>query len=1020
MLPRITRVSRTYGIRCCSFSTKAADSMSDCVQVITGTSGDFTSRLVSKVSFKPGQIVASMASATPTNLKKYSSVQTGPDSHVELNSDLLYMNHSCDPNVVLDVEHNVVAAAREISPGEGITFFYPSTEWEMDQSFPCWCGSPKCLKHIKGAKFVDGKTLEQFAISKHIKKMVQERDSKVLSERNQKKKMNATHKTLISHCQSLLSKHHALARGTYKSGAAAVHESGLHGLQDADAFDSDGDGRAADFSEPVIIVDEKAMLQEYWKEHEITDPSDRIFLEEALLGCVRHEKVIDITLKLFYKSTGGRYLKSEYNLFAVLVFLCLYRLPADLPFATLAKFFKAYNPTKMALFLAFLFDSAHLVDDGILAKAWGTILDRDHIKSKMLHPLLQHAHPAKSIIEHLIHKSEKGMVPTKSTKPATEPAPFILTVAHPRKVPEPPYTHSTVTKARAVPASVYTGTGEVVAIEKAKEENRRRVKERNEGYEREQFSIARRAGEKQRKGREVAADAVGLSEVVVGKVKVKAKPVPATLYDHVPIKTTMAAILREDALVRRNKMEEEKSASEVEFTLRDVSEFQSWQEEVKLKAEEARVLELQKLRLKVHLAHEDSFLSRQDKLLSNKELVQEVKVEKEALKQITKQAKKELDEENRRKIDDVHESMEGVVKAKEKVVVEKQRKAADFSTENQLLLEQAHRLAEQELARKIELIQQIRLLEKSIPPVGALVKSLDLTETSNLGLLGEMSIVELHERLAHIKLRESTRADEKRQEIIQHKHHRLAQVSQKLAEIELERQERRMRRVHVDSGSRSSSGACSTLVAEEEERGRAGEGGKVDPGMKVLQDKLAAKRALRVSTKMEFASQKLSGTLVSVQSQAGGLRQQQQQQQQRKISLSQSRGSSGKGVVVLQKGEVAASRRVVVKAGAPPAAEAGKGVKLASSKSMEAKVKLSQQKLSQQEEEENDLEFDERVQMLRNQLEQQRVQLLEELAQEEADSAREGVAVGLPIISIVRGASAATNGELKMVTFASH
>ena len=63
--------------------------------------------------------------------------------------------------------------------------------------------------------------------------------------------------------------------------------------------------------------------------------------------------------------------------------------------------------------------------------------------------------------------------------------------------------------------------------------------------------------------------------------------------------------------------------------------------------------------------------------------------------------------------------------------------------ENQILREKAAREAEEELARKAELIQQIKLLERSIPPVGSYVKTLDLTETSGTGLLSEMSITEV-------------------------------------------------------------------------------------------------------------------------------------------------------------------------------------------------------------------------------------------------------------------------------------
>ncbi|KAJ3140077.1 hypothetical protein HK100_010706 [Physocladia obscura] len=133
---------------------------------------NFTAKLVSTVALKPGQVFASTAAMTPSPVgKRYSTVQVSETAHVELNSDLLYMNHSCDPNVVVDVEHGVVTAAKHIQPGDPVTFFYPSTEWVMDQPFNCWCGAPNCLKHVKGAKFLDADTLSQFALSKHITRM---------------------------------------------------------------------------------------------------------------------------------------------------------------------------------------------------------------------------------------------------------------------------------------------------------------------------------------------------------------------------------------------------------------------------------------------------------------------------------------------------------------------------------------------------------------------------------------------------------------------------------------------------------------------------------------------------------------------------------------------------------------------------------------------------------------------------------------------------------------------------------
>jgi hypothetical protein len=118
--------------------------------------GEYASRLICLADFKMGQCIASFKDAAtrtyahnqslipklPRPVKRYSSVQVGCNEHVELNSDFVYLNHSCSPNVAVDTEQWCFVAYRDISAGDELTFFYPSTEWEMAQPFECWCGSP--------------------------------------------------------------------------------------------------------------------------------------------------------------------------------------------------------------------------------------------------------------------------------------------------------------------------------------------------------------------------------------------------------------------------------------------------------------------------------------------------------------------------------------------------------------------------------------------------------------------------------------------------------------------------------------------------------------------------------------------------------------------------------------------------------------------------------------------------------------------------------------------------------------
>lgn len=95
-----------------------------------GAPENFKSRLVTVRSFKKGDVLAAMEGLT-AGPKAYSSVQINEDEHVELNSDLLYMNHSCSPTAIMDLKRKAVTANKDLAAGDEITFFYPSTEWDM-------------------------------------------------------------------------------------------------------------------------------------------------------------------------------------------------------------------------------------------------------------------------------------------------------------------------------------------------------------------------------------------------------------------------------------------------------------------------------------------------------------------------------------------------------------------------------------------------------------------------------------------------------------------------------------------------------------------------------------------------------------------------------------------------------------------------------------------------------------------------------------------------------------------------
>ncbi|EUC59539.1 galactose-proton symport protein, putative [Rhizoctonia solani AG-3 Rhs1AP] len=146
--------------------------------------GSFNSSLRSLVAFKEGQLMAHLIGMTKVPTKTWTSVQCGlgQSDHLELNSTLVYANHSCSPNAIVDVSSIDSSewhfrALKDISPGDNLTFFYPSTEWDMTQAFDCACRETNCLKRIQGAKYLTRKQMEARGfVNPHIAHLMEQRD----------------------------------------------------------------------------------------------------------------------------------------------------------------------------------------------------------------------------------------------------------------------------------------------------------------------------------------------------------------------------------------------------------------------------------------------------------------------------------------------------------------------------------------------------------------------------------------------------------------------------------------------------------------------------------------------------------------------------------------------------------------------------------------------------------------------------------------------------------------------------
>jgi hypothetical protein len=83
--------------------------------------------LITKVPIKKGEVLHKIANYNQINSATFTSVQISKHINIE-ELYLGHLNHSCDPNIIIDTTNLEIRALKDIQSNEELTFFYPSTE----------------------------------------------------------------------------------------------------------------------------------------------------------------------------------------------------------------------------------------------------------------------------------------------------------------------------------------------------------------------------------------------------------------------------------------------------------------------------------------------------------------------------------------------------------------------------------------------------------------------------------------------------------------------------------------------------------------------------------------------------------------------------------------------------------------------------------------------------------------------------------------------------------------------------
>lgn len=124
-------------------------------------------------NFQPGDIFCKFGASAILQTPSYLTVQIGLHEHICLQPVYLqYINHSCSPNIFFDTTDRKIICLQPIQAGDELSYFYPSTEWEMAQPFQCLCGYKNCLGYIDGAAYLSKEVLSRYRLSDFIQQQL--------------------------------------------------------------------------------------------------------------------------------------------------------------------------------------------------------------------------------------------------------------------------------------------------------------------------------------------------------------------------------------------------------------------------------------------------------------------------------------------------------------------------------------------------------------------------------------------------------------------------------------------------------------------------------------------------------------------------------------------------------------------------------------------------------------------------------------------------------------------------------
>ncbi|XP_058042451.1 cilia- and flagella-associated protein 99 isoform X2 [Ahaetulla prasina] len=449
-------------------------------------------------------------------------------------------------------------------------------------------------------------------------------------------------------------------------------------------------------------------------------------------------------------------------MYVVICYLAIFRLE-ELGFQLFSKIIKSMDVAKICKFLRFFFNMVNL--QTWIKDEWSQIYDSVYVNENWIEPLEKWEPKIQELISQLENIAVKHVT---TTLKKTEPNEFHLTVPNPRAILIPEQIPQQE-KTKPIPKNTYKPPRMKQHLERIKLKNRQQAEELLLEANINQFNCAAPKFDYKCSMKETPNL---VEKFEAQKIKFKT--------DNTPVKLNAAAILREGVLYQRKVEQELKRIEHLLQGAQDPSKFLEWQQQMRGKDLDQQLTEAECRKLQGKLSYEEAILARQYCIQEKKKNAEQKREETAEMRLLCAERCLQERKEKGKKIQQVAEGHKNVKQAQMKLQKCKQQIVQEVSKKSQDILLQALKDEEEKFKKRYELIQQIRAIEY-LPFLKN--RFIDLTKTANHGVLGEMSIVELQERLALLKESQQKAEEEKRDLIIHEKHAKEQLLLDKLDQI---------------------------------------------------------------------------------------------------------------------------------------------------------------------------------------------------------------------------------------------